>query len=502
VTEQEPIKQRRIGPILWREKYVILASVVLMVGLAIAYVETAAKVYQATAIIQVDLQTSNPGGSDATATDQALARDYATLIVSPGFLRTIRNRVDAGNLSIGALEDSVSAGSTEDSALVTLNSTASTPAKAQRIAADVSSGFLAHLQSTSSATASKLQAQLQERIGALFARINALRPRESDPAVAAQISSLTASRQALINQSATLVANGVAQGTSATLSAAPSASSSPISPKRSLDLLAGLILGAILGVALAWAREILRPAIHSAEDLISLTDLPVLASIPLNARDDSALTQAYRVLYANLRFALRPTDARVVTAVGLTAKVGKSSTIEGLARVAGSERKLVVVDGDMRAGTLSRSLGHGNHAGLEEVLAGTSTLRDALVELEPGVSLLPARPSRRDVSELLSWQRSLALISELRAQFDLVLIDSPPLAGLADGLILASQSDSVVLVVRAGVTKPADIAAATASLQHNNTPIAGLVVFEEIVHDPYYPVDGRDAKARSTEEVH
>jgi hypothetical protein len=59
-----------------------------------------------------------------------------------------------------------------------------------------------------------------------------------------------------------------------------------------------------------------------------------------------------------------------------------------------------------------------------------------------------------------------------------------------------------VLVVRAGVTRPADIAAATGSLQHNNTPIAGLVVFEEIVHDPYYPFDGRDAKTRSTEEAH
>jgi polysaccharide biosynthesis transport protein len=302
----------------------------------------------------------------------------------------------------------------------------------------------------------------------------------------------------LVNQSATLVANGLAQGTSATLSAPPSASSDPVSPKRALDLLAGLILGAILGVALAWTREVFRPAIHSAGDLKSLTDLPVLASIPLNARDDAALTEAYRVLNANLRFVLRANDARVVTAVGLNAKVGKSSTIEGLARVVGGERNVLVVDGDMRTGMLSQRLGYSDHVGLIDVLARDAPLDEAIVKLPDGVSLLPTRPSNEDVSELLSWRRTLALMSELRTRFDLVLIDSPPLSGLVDGLILASQSDSVLLVVRAGLTKPSDIAAATGSLKHNKTPIAGLVVFEELVVDSYYPAAGREAKARST----
>ena len=136
---------------------------------------------------------------------------------------------------------------------------------------------------------------------------------------------------------------------------------------------------------------------------------------------------------------------------------------------------------------------------MAEVLTGASTLNEAIVRLDDGISLLPTRPSSEDVSELLSWRRTLALMSALRERFDLVLIDSPPLAGLVDGLILASQSDSVVLVVRAGVTKPADLATATNSLKHNKTPIAGLVVFEELVVNSYYPELGRDAKARSTE---
>jgi Mrp family chromosome partitioning ATPase/LPS O-antigen subunit length determinant protein (WzzB/FepE family) len=496
VNEPEPINQRRIGPILWREKYVILASVVLLLALALAYTETASKTYQATAIIEVNVPTGGVGNSDPTA-DQALAQDYATLLVSSVFLRTIRSHVDGGRLSLAQLEDRVSASSNEKSALVTLHTTAPSPLEAQTIASGVAEGFLTHVQQSAATSATKLQTLLQRQIAALTVRLGALERRAANPAVAAQITSLKASRQALVNQSATLVANGLAQGTSATLSAPPSASSDPISPKHALDLLAGLILGAILGVALAWAREALRPAIHSAGDLKSLTDLPVLASIPLNARDDAALTEAYRVLYANLRFVLRANDARVVTAVGLNAKVGKSSTIEGLAHVVGSERNVLVVDGDMRTGMLSQRLGYGDHVGLIEVLARDSLLDDAIVRLSDGVSLLPTRASNADVSELLSWQRTLALMSALRERFDLVLIDSPPLAGLVDGLILASQSDSVLLVVRAGLTKPSDIAAAAGSLTHNKTPIAGLVVFEEVVVDSYYPASGRAPKARS-----
>jgi Mrp family chromosome partitioning ATPase len=499
VNEPEPLKQRRIGPILWREKYLIAASVLLLLVLALVYTETAAKTYQATAIIEVNLPTGNSlGNSDATA-DQALAQDYSTLLASSVFLHTIRDRVDRGRLSLGELEGDVSASVAEGSSLITLHTTASTPAAAQRIASDVADGFLAHLQQSASTTTTKLQTQLQRQIAELTTKLDALQPHAANPTAAAQISSLKASRQALINQSATLVANGLAAGTSAALSAPPSASSDPVSPKRALDLLGGLILGVILGVGLAWAREVLRPAIHSSGDLTSLTDLPVLGSIPLNARDDAALTEAYRVLYANLRFVLRADDARVVTAVGLNARVGKSSTIEGLARVIGSDRKVLVVDGDMRSGVLSQRLGHGDHVGLVEVLSRPNLLDDAIVELDDGVSLLPTRPTSEDVSELLSWRRTLALMSALRERYDLVLIDSPPLAGLVDGLILASQSDSVVLVVRAGLTKPADIAAATNSLKHNKTPIAGLVIFEELVIDSYYPDTRRDSKARSTE---
>jgi capsular exopolysaccharide synthesis family protein len=492
----EPNETPRFASLLWRRKLLILAAVVLGGGLGALYAATASKTYQATAVIEVSVPTGNVSSSDTTATDQALARDYATLLTTRGFLRTIAERGASDGLSPEALQSDVHATSAEESALVTLKTTASSPARARAIATAVVDGFLTHLQTSAASTTTRLQAQLQQQIGGLTTKINALLPRISKPSVAAEVNTLQASRRALIDQSAALVANGLAQGASATLSAPPSASPDPISPRPWLDILAGLILGAIFGIALAWGLDSLRPAIHSAADLTALTDLPVLASIPLNSRSEQALTDAYRVLYTNLRFLLRAKDGRVVTVVSLNAKVGKSSTIEGLAGVVGLDRRVLVVDGDVRTGTLSKRLGHGEHAGLAEVLAERATLGEAIVPIDDAVSLLPARPAYADGPELFSWSRTLTLMSSLRERFDLVLIDSPPLAGLADALILASQSDAVLLVVRAGLTKPADVASAVGSLQHNKTPIAGLVVFEEITADAY-PYAGREPKAGS-----
>jgi Mrp family chromosome partitioning ATPase len=102
-----------------------------------------------------------------------------------------------------------------------------------------------------------------------------------------------------------------------------------------------------------------------------------------------------------------------------------------------------------------------------------------------------------NAASLLSSGHTLALTAEMRERFDLVLIDSPPIAGLADGLILASLSDVVVLVVRAGITKPADVTAAANSLLHNMTPIAGMVVFEELPIEPYYPAPHAESQAKS-----
>ncbi len=396
---EETPNAQRITPILWRGKYVIGACVVTMLLLALIYTARTAKVYQATAILQVNVP-NQAATSDTTAANEGLAQNYATLLVSPGFLGRIRPQVDGGRLSTGELESRLSANAIMQTALVQLHATGPSPRAAQSLAEQVANAFLANLQTNATTQVTQQQSQIQQTIANLSTRIATLQASANAnvPPTSAQISSLQASRQALIEQGASLVANGLAQGTSATLSAPPAASSSPISPKRSLNLLAGLLLGLLLGVGLAWLREVLRPGLRSADDAAGLLDVPVLASIPLRPRlgaHDPALPEAYDVLHTNLFFAMRDQSLRIVTFVGPNPQVGKTSAVEGLAKVvARGGRSVLVVDGDMRAGALSTRLGHSRRQGLAELLQGEIGLDEAIVTIDSSLSLLPTHPSR------------------------------------------------------------------------------------------------------------
>jgi Mrp family chromosome partitioning ATPase len=275
-------------------------------------------------------------------------------------------------------------------------------------------------------------------------------------------------------------------------------------------LIAGLVLGLILGIALAWLRRLIRPAVRSAEEAAAAVDLPVLASIPLKPRlpdADPAVAEAYRILATNLSFATGQTEASLITVLGYNPAVGKSSVVLGVGEASASRaREVLIVDSDMRAATLSRRLSLQHRPGIVDVLQGVIDPETAIVRIGEGLSLLPGRPSRINAAALLSGGALATLAAELRGRFDLVVFDSPPISGLADGLILASLSDLTILVARAGHTKPADLRAATSMLTQSYTPIAGLVVFEEKGAEPYYPTwleegqRGRRAAKSATEQ--
>lgn len=487
----EPSERQRVGAILWRGKFIILTSVVVMVALAFLYTASESKVYQASAIMQVNVATNQPGSVDTTNANQGLAQNYATLMVSPGLLDTIRPHVEGGHLSTAELQSRLTATALPATALVQLDANGPSPAAAQRLAQQVITGFLSELQSGAATRTAQLQSQDELAIRNLSAQIAHLQTLPKSPSTAQQITSLKSSLQALISQNEALVASGLAQGTSATLSAPPVAATDPISPRRSLNLIAGLVLGLVLGVALAWIRHLLRPELQTSDDVAASVGLPILASIPLKPKlqaEDPAVVEAYRILSTNLSFAMRDTDQRLVTIVGFSPQVGKTSVVMGLGRaMAERGKRVLMVDGDMRAAALSERLEHEQHAGLVDILQGSSSLEEAMVRLHRGLWLLPARQATVNAASLLSSSQMASLIPELRERFDLVLFDSPPIAALADGLILTSLSDLVVFVVRTGLTKPADLKATAASLTQGYTPIAGMVVFEELAAETYYP---------------
>ncbi|MGH3266594.1 MAG: CpsD/CapB family tyrosine-protein kinase [Trebonia sp.] len=207
------------------------------------------------------------------------------------------------------------------------------------------------------------------------------------------------------------------------------------------------------------------------------------------------MAEAYRILQTSLRFSLRQTDGRIVVVMGVNPQVGKTSTVEGLAAVsAGDIGRTLIVDGDMRAATLSERFGCKQLPGLIDVLHGVISVEQAVREVGPNVWVLPTRPSRTNAASLLSGASMMAAFHSMREQFDLVLIDSPPLPGLADGLLLAAEADTALMVVRTGVTRPSALMAGVGILGNNQIPISGLVVFDNVDVEPYSPLPPESSK--------
>lgn len=496
------MEDQRLTAILWRGKYLVLAAVATGIIAAILVTKLSSKVYEAAAIIQVN-STSAPGTGAADPftlqqASQALATTYATLIDDRSFLNEIKSVVAGGKFGASDLQQRVSASAIKDTALIQLKADGSSPSEARRLAGDISNAFVASIQRSAKKVTESDRSAIQAQIASLSGQIQALTPADTT-AKAEQVVSLRAARNFLTQELAGLVASGIIRGSSVQVSGPPTASSSPIRPRPVLNLLAGILLGFLAGLGLAWLRTRFDRGLHSADEAESLLKVPTLGSIPIRrqfSHDDAIVGEAFDVLRANLAFVSLEHNYRVVTFSSFNPREGKSSVVEGLAYSAvRGGMSVLIVDGDVRTRTLSERLGHRDAPGLTSVLVGLARLDHALIEIEPGLTLLAAGPTPPNPPSLLSSIRTRDLIAELREQHSLVIIDSPPVANLADASILAALSDAVVLVARVGLTNRSDLPTAVANLRHSPTPVVGSVVLEPRTFDErYYPAMGRRSR--------
>lgn len=482
------MQDQRISRVLWRGKWIILVAVIVGAVLAVAITHRTARVYQATGMIQVNSGTAtgtNQSPSDVQIANQILASTYATELGDSSFLDSVRGRVLGGKLTTGELLSRISVVAVPGTAVLKVTADGPSPASAQRLAGDVSVAFVNSVHRHAVDSSQEQQRGLTAKIAAVTAQIG----RTSSPS---ELDSLRGARSSLQQQLANVIASGIQQGQSVSIPSPPTAGATPISPRPTLNLIAGILLGLIVGIALSWARVRLDRGLHSSGEAETLLDVPVLAAIPVRKRfsvDDPVLGEAYDVLRANLRFLSLDDALQVFTLSSYNPREGKSSTVEGLAFAAGRGGiSVAIVDGDVRTRNLSSRLGYDGAPGLTNIVVGAATLDEALVELAPGISLLPTGPTPPNPPSLLGSAQMRDVIEELRGRVSLVLIDSPPVAHLADASILASVSDGVIVVARVGTTARSDLVNAAANLRHSPTPIVGSVILEQrTIDETYYP---------------
>jgi capsular exopolysaccharide synthesis family protein len=241
----------------------------------------------------------------------------------------------------------------------------------------------------------------------------------------------------------------------------------PIRPNVPQGVLMGVVAGLLLGLGLALLLEFLDTSVVSQQDVeerLGLTFLGFVPTIPeseVGPKDlhvyrepRSMVAECTRAVRTNLLFMSpdRPFKRMLVTSSG--PQEGKSTTVINLGiTMAQSGNRVLVIDTDMRRPRLHKAFGVPNEVGVSSVVVGEGKVDDAIKSTEvPGLFVLPCGPVPPNPAELLHTRAFAELLAQLGEKFDRILLDSPPVGAVADAVVLATQVDGVVLVLKAGRT--------------------------------------------------
>ena len=230
----------------------------------------------------------------------------------------------------------------------------------------------------------------------------------------------------------------------------------PARPRVSLNLMLGALVGLVVGLGLAFFIEYLDTSVKTMEDVENLLGVPVLAIIPKNIRllhreaGDTPDAEAYRILRTNIEFNRKNPAANTISVVSGGPGEGKSTTIGNLAFIsAQGGYSTLIVDADLRRPVQHELFDVGNEVGLTNYLTTDVSIDDVIMPTGvENLSLLPSGTIPSDAVGILNSQRMSDLISELKLRYDTVLFDSPPVLGVSDASVLASEVDQTIIVVQ------------------------------------------------------
>ncbi len=230
----------------------------------------------------------------------------------------------------------------------------------------------------------------------------------------------------------------------------------PVRPQKTLQICMGAFFGLLVGIALAFFIEYLDTSVKTIDEVERVFQAPVLGVIPQNVGSlmdegvDSSHAEAYRVLRTNILFSRKDENLNTLVVVSAGMGEGKSTTVLNLATVfAQAGQRTLVVDSDLRRPTLHKLLHLSNNKGLVNYLLKQNTL-EQVIQTTPvqGLDFLASGKLPSGNMNILGSAVMKALITDLKQRYDFILFDSPPIMGLSDASVLASEVDLAIQIIQ------------------------------------------------------
>ena len=283
----------------------------------------------------------------------------------------------------------------------------------------------------------------------------------------------------------------------------------PVKPNRLTIVAAALALGLFLGVVAALARNMLvEQRIKDPHEVEAQTGLPVFSTIPMSAAQegiakrrltgatgvrllavehpDDPTIESLRSLRTAMQFAMLEADNNCVVITGATPGLGKSFvTANFAALMAAAGKKTLLIDADLRRGHVHQYLGLQRHGGLSELIAGSLTIQQTVHrQVVPNLDFLATGQLPPNPAELLTSDSFGSVLKKLSEQYDLVVIDTPPVLAASDTPAVVVHAGTVLLMARADVSTIGEVKESTRRLMLGGKAASGLLI------------NGMDAKRR------
>ncbi|MFT3888295.1 MAG: polysaccharide biosynthesis tyrosine autokinase [Arachnia sp.] len=262
------------------------------------------------------------------------------------------------------------------------------------------------------------------------------------------------------------------------------------SPNKKLNALAGVAAGGLAGILGVFLVGVLDRRIRDTEAMVELVQAPHLGTLRRRPNSDGqeavvwqdstgVAAEEYRQLRSALRYATMRRRPLVIAVSSSVPGEGKTTVSTNLAAaIAETDQKVLLIDADLRKPRVAQYTQTAGSVGLADVLVGAVALEDALQSTGPDnkVDILAGGSLPPNPGELVASTHMADLVAEVRSSYDVVILDTAPVLAVADAFSLAQLADGLLLVVRAGITKKADLTRSLSSVEAAGVNVFGLVL--------------------------